>query len=644
MDDIFSAYDMLKVMYELGAIRYLDYAFAMFIRREESSEERHIISSLAGLLSCSTTRANNVCLDLNDPLGFFATLGLDFTPETEDAFTAVCNDMSLLLDGCNFTELFTDSSTVTVAGSEETGISSKPLVFSRGRLYLKQYYEAEEIIVATIKSRVAQAVSELPPVLFSNLESVYSRFVDSRSWGQKIAVFTALRSQFALITGGPGTGKTTVVAILLALYFSVHGAARVALVAPTGKAQARLKEAVYAELERLNISQEAKECFRRITFKTIHSLLGLGRNRSVEDRIKLGFDLIIVDEASMVSVLLFRRLFEAVPPSAKLLLLGDRDQLAAVEGGAVLSDLYNSVSRPQRFSAQYQRDFIRAFSDAAEVPEVSAAPALLQDVLAPLEYTFRFSAQSGIGRLKDLLSAGDQNELRTFLASDLPSYSSSLALHQFSSYIPAVRERELLRFISEWKNGGERYLAYLECATVAEAFVHFSRFQIITVLNNGSLSVSGINRLLLQLLGMHEDGCPGLPVMVEKNDYRNQIFNGDVGMFWPDSQGELKVWFPALSAAAETEVPGFRSFSPAKIPLFSPAFAMTIHKAQGSGFDSVLLVLPNVATEILTRELLYTAVTRAKDKIDIFGDEKVIVTSALKKVCRVSGLGEKLIR
>ncbi len=642
MADLFSSYDIIKVMYELGAVRYLDYAFARFIWREESSEARHIVSSLAGLLSCSTTRANNVCLDLSAPLDFFATLGLDFTPEVEEAFAAASADLLSLLAGCEYPGLFDGSSTVALA--EEIAGSCKPLVFSGGKLYLRQYYEAEDIIAGAVKSRVAMAAYELPSGLLSGLDSLYSRFADSRSWGQKVAVFTALRSQFSLITGGPGTGKTTVVAVLLALYFSAYNDARVALVAPTGKAQARLKEAVFAELELLDISEEVKECFGRIVFKTIHSLLGLGRKKSAGQRVKLGFDFIIVDEASMVSVLLFRKLFEALPQKARLLLLGDRDQLAAVEGGAVLSDLYNSVPQPSQFSEKYQQDFSRAFADSEALPAVTEDVALLQDVLAPLEFTFRFAAQSGIGRLKDLLSCGEQNELRNFIINDLTAYSESLVIHNFSSYIPAVRERELFGFVSQWSLKGERFLDYLECATVAEAFERYSRFQIITALNKGSLSVEGINRLLLQKLAMNNSGCRGLPVMIEKNDYRNNIFNGDVGMFWPDSQGELKVWFPAVSGADETEVSGFRSFSAAKIPLFSPAFAMTIHKAQGSGFDSVLLVLPNASSEILTRELLYTAVTRAKERIDIFGDEKTIITSSERKVCRISGLGGKLTK
>ena len=642
MGDLFSSYDMIAVLYELGVLRHIDYAFANFIYSEEVSENKRVISLLAGLVSYATTRRNNVCLDLSSPLSFFDSVRFDLNSSSMQRLEGVRQDILSLLSEVDYVEIFKNASTVEIC--PVFGAMSQPLVFLAGKLYLLRYWEAEEVIVSSIKERLFLREDLVDADLLSSLDSVYSRFNDhEKTCGQQVAVFTAMRSNFSIITGGPGTGKTTVVAVILALYFSQNPNAKVVLVAPTGKAQARLKEAVMEELEHLSVSPTIKNCIRNIDFKTVHSLLGL--RRSSERRIdRIRYDLVVVDEASMVSVLLFRVLFDALSISTRLILLGDRDQLAAVEGGAVLSDLCSSVSDLSKFTSGFIDSFSRSMSPRLRLPQVTDSSALLQDFIAPLEFTFRFSSTSGIGRMKDLLLS-ESKDFTEFVYGGYKQYLDSLSLTEFESIVPSNNQAQLWAYVENWscRTGGEevRFLSYLNSSTISEAYRMFSDFQIITALNKGILGVEGINNFIIGKLGMKADGSKGLPVMIEKNDYQTGLFNGDIGMFWPDNNGDMKVWFTSSEKDVVSEVEGFKAFSPAKLPQYSPAFAMTIHKSQGSGFGSVLLVLPSVESEILTKELLYTAITRAKHEITVFGSAKSILNTSKIRVCRISGLVDK---
>ena len=642
MGDLFSSYDIIAVMYELGVLRHLDYAFAKFIYSQEVSENKRVISLLAGLVSYATTKRNNVCIDLSSPLSFFDSVRFNLDSKLMQRFEDVCQDILIILTGVDYTEIFKDASTVGVC--PVFGAMSQPLVFSAGRLYLLRYWEAEEVIASSIKERLVLREDLLDAEILPSLDSVYSRFSDyDKTWGQQVAVFMAMRSNLSLITGGPGTGKTTVVAVILALYFRQNPGAKVALVAPTGKAQARLKEAVMEELEHLSVSFAVKDCISNIEFKTVHSLLGLRRNS--ERRIdKLRYDLVVVDEASMVSVLIFRMLFERLATSTRLILLGDRDQLAAVEGGAVLSDLCASVSELSKFTQSFIDSFSSLMSPSLQLPQVTDSSSLLQDFITPLEFTFRFSSTSGIGQMKDLLLS-ESDHFNEFMHQDYKNYSDSLSMTEFKSFVPSKNQAQLWSYIESWscrtEVGEVNFLSYLNSSTISEAYRKFSDFQIITALNKGVLGVEGINNFIINKLSMRVDGSKGLPVMIEKNDYQTGLFNGDIGMFWPDSNGDMKVWFTSSEKDNISDIDGFKAFSPAKLPQYSPAFAMTIHKSQGSGFGAVMLVLPSVESEILTKELLYTAITRAKQKIAIFGSVKSILTTSKIRVCRISGLVDK---
>ncbi len=645
VNDLFLAYDIIAQFKDLGILRSIDKGFAAFIYREEHSSARRLISILAGLLSYATTRANNVCIEIATPLAFFESVQLNLEPQAQQRFAVVCQDIMALLAEVDIPRLVKEAS--TISEFPELGNTSEPLVCYQGRLYLLRYWEAEEVVYSSVIQRLNLGCETVASGWLQNLSLFYGRFGDSTTtYGQQVALFTALRSMFSVITGGPGTGKTTVVAVLLGLYLQENPAARIALVAPTGKAQARLKEAVYAELEYLRVGDEVKELIKAVEFKTIHRLLGIRRNKPAAGG-RLEYDLVVVDEASMVSILLFRQLFTALPLSTRLVLLGDRDQLAAVEGGAVLSDLCKSLKALDTFSADFCAEFGRVMSPELPVPFQAEEVGILQDAIAPLSYTFRFSGASGIGRMKDLL-ATDQAEFARFMQQGHLDYSDSLVIRDFTSSLSRDNLRDILSFIESWgyanTEGESRFLSYLRADTVAQALAIFAEFQIITLLNRGVLGVAGINQALISRLQLDPAGAKGLPVLIEKNDYQTGLFNGDIGMFWPDSAGDLKVYFPAEGAASGDASMVVREFSPAQLPEFSPAFAMTVHKAQGSGFGGVLLVIPRLEADIFTKELLYTAVTRAKHRIDVFCDSDYVVSAARKEVCRISGLGERFCR
>ncbi len=645
--NLFSSYDMVGALRELGILRHIDVTFAAFIQRQDTSINSKVISILAGLVSFTTTRLNNVCLDLTDPLGIFdITSGQSLSDEDSNRFLEICSDISsVILDG-DLEEVFLSSNVVCVEPTNPR--VPYPMVYSSGKLYLQRYWEAECVISSALIQRISSSGSIDPSVNFSyGLESVYSRFSDSiKTFGQQLGVFTAMRSSLSVITGGPGTGKTTVVSVILALYLKDNPDARIALVAPTGKAQARLKEAVFDELEFLTIPSEVHTRLQQIEFKTIHRLLGLARDHANTPKV-LRYDLIVVDEASMVSVLLFQKFFSAVSLSTKIVLLGDRDQLAAVEGGAVLSDICSSAGELGAFSPDFIESFKNNMPEKLGLPKLATSTNVMQDFVVPLEHTFRFSSTSGIGRMKDILSSEADVELSKFIGASHKEYADSFGLHRFHSLIPTNMQRELLNFIDSWTYSDsegieKKFVSYLEADTVNEAFKLFSEFQIITALNKGAIGVDSINQLLAMSLGLNLEGARGLPVMIAKNDYQTGLFNGDIGMYWEDKSGKLKVWFPDSTATTDSEVPLFKSFLPSQIPEHSLSFAMTIHKSQGSGFGAVLLLLPTVSSEILTKELLYTGITRAKNRIDIFGSVESIINTAKRKVCRFSGLVEKL--
>lgn len=463
-----------------------------------------------------------------------------------------------------------------------------PLVLDQaGRLYLHRSWQYEQQIAEGILSR-----SRLPDADDSRLDAALDRYFPALDQ-QRTAARMALTHRFSVISGGPGTGKTTTVARILALLLDMAGTHRpqIALAAPTGKAAMRLHQSLLQAAGRLALPEEIGSGMPS-EVSTIHRLLGVqsrrGGFRHNRDH-RLPCDILVVDEASMVDLKLMASLLVALRDDARIILLGDRNQLASVEAGAVLADICDSAG-------------------AATVP------------VTQLTTSYRFGADSGIAALSRLINSGDSAAATQLLL-------SGTCPDVLWRPLPHSREFEAA-FTAAVKSG---YGGFVRAAAPEDALGALSSFRVLSPLRSGAFGVENLNRLCES--GLVAKNRPE-PVMITGNNYELGLFNGDTGVVMASDAAKL-VWFESLEG-------GLRHLSKLRLPPCEAAFALTVHKSQGSEFDRVLLILPDHVSEALSRELLYTAVTRARHSIEIWGAPEVFRQAAEQCTVRNSGLGDLL--
>ena len=460
-----------------------------------------------------------------------------------------------------------------------------PLVLDEhDRLYLRRYWEYEHQLAQAILRRASTSSSAHD-----------NREIDL----QKMAAARAVTNHFTVITGGPGTGKTRTVTDILALLHEqpAGDSPRIALAAPTGKAAARLTESVRA----LNQTLEAT---------TIHRLLGYlpgspyFRHNAEHP---LSTDVLIIDEASMIDLALMAKLVAAVRPDARLILLGDRDQLASVEAGSVLADI----------------------CAAAE----SAKPdAPLYGAVVELKRNYRFAATGGIYRVSTAVNAGDADAALAALEHDAGRETLWQQLPTAAKLPAALREHMMAAF-----------RPCLETNEPLPALEQLQRFRILCAVHHSPFGVENLNAIAEEILADAGLITPahgwyrGQPITITQNDYNLGLFNGDSGIILPDHEScdELRAFF----VSAEGRL---RRFLPTRLPKHETAFAMTVHKSQGSEFKKVLLILPENDAPILTRELLYTGLTRAREGVELWASESVLRAAIARRVTRKSGLRDAL--
>lgn len=520
-----------------------------------------------------------------------------------------------------------------------------PLVLDAdGRLYLRRYYAYELRLALALRRMALAAGGEPSSAARERLNQMFADAGAGVDW-QKIAAGMALLGGLTIISGGPGTGKTTTVVKLLACLLTDHPECRIAMLAPTGKAAARMVEALRGQVERLLAAGRLPaDLAGRLPREasTVHRVLGVGSHGGFHHHAgnPLPFDALVVDEASMLDLALATKLVEAIPPGARLILLGDKDQLAAVEAGAVFSEIASSPAlTPERRTRL--ADLTRTPADLIQ-PRPALRATHLPDAVVWFTQNYRFHEAPGIGRLASLVRAGDDEAALAWLgAGDTPNVS--WMAEAGAGLAEALRESLL--------DGYAAYLAALPDGTpdakqVDAVFAAYNGFRILCAVRETPRGVNALNAWLATACRARRrhpldrqprsPWYPGRPVMVLRNDYTSRLFNGDIGIVLPAAdEAEFKVYFPDGEA-------GYRAVPLARLPEHETAFAMTVHKSQGSEFDEIALILPGGSSRVLTRELVYTGITRARRQVRLIAAATVLGEGIRTPTQRRSGLLARL--
>lgn len=611
---------VLNALLQAEMIRPIDLALGEFIAGQ-TTQNNELLGVLAALLSMRLG-AQDSCLAIEEIGQPFAEL-FTFPPVDE------------------IRQILKQSKVVSWNENGEVG-EYLPLVFEFDRLYLQRYWCYEHRLASSVLARAKLRNTLDMPVAKSIIESLFSNdsSEDIIDW-QKVAVCIAAKHKLSMITGGPGTGKTTTVTKLLALLQGLakaqHQHVNIQMVAPTGKAAARLSESITSAISSL------PESLRQnipTSCSTIHRLLGVIPNRTqfkYNQNNPLHLDVIVIDEASMVDLPMMSKLFDAIPEDAQIIMLGDKEQLASVEAGSVLSDICAAATQSQvklKYSKQTVADIqMLCGYQLNTLPDPHQHS--IADNLIELQKSHRFSAHSGIGRLAKAIQSGDIHTSLTVLRDNE---------QQDVSWQLRGKMDELIHTLLP---GYRAYFTAVTRGDVKLAGTLLQKQQVLCAQRIGEWGVENINLLVEKELSQQGvissdmDFYVGRPIMLSENDHNLKLFNGDVGITMPDPVNPelIKVWF------ADGEG-NYRGVLPNRLPRHDTLFAMTIHKSQGSEFEDVYLCLPvvNSSSNVrgLSRELIYTGLTRAKQRFFLYGSHQAVENSIMQQCKRNSGLTIRL--
>lgn len=554
-----------------------------------SPEEKQVLAAAAALLS-EWVSSGSICLTEEN----IAT----FTDTNKEALSGIA-----FPTWEEIKNVMTKSSCCTLNPENE----NKPLVLSEDRIYFCKYWLYENSLAAKVldiskdKGKYAEKADEIKAVLeklFDEDEKKYG----SRNIEQQQAAETVIENRFSVITGGPGTGKTTTVAKIIAGILSVCEEAEIILAAPTGKAAARMTESLGKEtgkMEESNAIENAEilEKIKSIEGQTIHRILDKKFGKPEKNKKNpISADLIIVDEASMIDIAVFSELLDAISENTSIILLGDKDQLASVDVGNVLADI----------------------CDCREL--------LPKGTVSELKTSHRFEDHPAIGRLAEAVN-GQQ---KAFEIMDICKERDL----GFQEIKPETAKKEMEKIVYD----AEEKYKFLSDKSLdpKEILKKLNDFKILCPSKEDFFGVDNINRQIAEAFGKQPDTVyNGRPVMITKNDYTNNLMNGDCGVILERNR-ETKAYFLQGESIASFDISGLTAFE--------TVYAMTIHKSQGSEYSAVHIVLPERDMPMLTKELLYTAVTRARQQVKITAKESVLKYTLQNRASRNSGFKEALIK
>jgi exodeoxyribonuclease V alpha subunit len=672
---------------ERGWLRPLDAAFAEFLRREAPGANPWLI--LAAALASHQVGRGHVCLDLaaalDDP-----GLALSLPPEDAGEGDLPAGDFPhRVLEKIDLVKWRAALVDPRLVGN---GPGDTPLVFAGNRLYLRRYWGYERAVRKGIEARLARsdeiAATLAPKALRPTLDVLFpvaggASKTSNADW-QKLACALAARSAFSIMTGGPGTGKTTTVVKLLALLQTLALSAptqdgapvrplRIRLAAPTGKAAARLNESISGAVAKLPLdglpNAEAVRASIPTDVGTLHKLLGARpdtRRLRHDARNPLALDVLVIDEASMIDLEMMAAVLAALPLGSRLVLLGDRDQLASVEAGAVLGELC-ARAREGHYTAATAKWLKEATGQSIDAGLLDTDGAPLDQAVAMLRRSYRFPGESGIGQLAAKVNDGDAEGALAILGEPHRDLQS---LRLRGEADPALRElvvdgraggggagedrhhgyRHYLETLRRLQPPRESELGAFDAWARAVLAAH-SEFQVLCALRRGAWGVEGLNQRIAGflrsagLIAATAGWYLGRPVLVTRNDYALGLMNGDMGITLALPGNDADSGERPLRVAFRTGdgKDGIKWVLPSRLQAVETVYALTVHKSQGSEFAHAALVLPDRLNPILTRELLYTGITRAKALLTLAnsGDDRLVGEAIRRRVQRASGLLEK---
>ncbi|NQZ53086.1 MAG: exodeoxyribonuclease V subunit alpha [Piscirickettsiaceae bacterium] len=555
--------------------------FARFIARLDKTDDG-LIAITAALLSDANSQGH-VCLNLAHAIDNEAYVSLAL-PEQLAEWVQRLKQSHVVGGAGDFTPL---------------------ILTEQGLLYLYRYWVDEQNVANAIRQR-CQSIPLINQQQIQQDFADWSSNIEGVDW-QKVAVFMALTRQFSVISGGPGTGKTTIVLRLLSMLFSQNNQLNIALTAPTGKAAARLQQAIN------------NSGFESLEAKTLHRLLGIsvdnqqGRYNAEKP---LPVDVVIIDEASMIDISLMATLMKSLPAKARVILLGDSQQLASVESGAVLANL---CQKHMLFSTEFCNDL--ATMTGIKI-NASQHNTVLIDGVVELQHSYRFEQQSDIGRLATAVQSGNiQSVFEVISTTQRSLWQQQCDPSSILSSVTALYQP----FFDAVNRGADT----LTCLQL------FEQQRVLCALKTGSQSVQSVNGLIERVIQKqgwrtNQNFYHGRPIMVTQNDHLQHLFNGDTGVVLRDESGELRACFIFDNV--------LHWFDLARLPAHETAFAMTVHKSQGSEFDNVFVLLAEEESPLLTRELLYTAITRAKKQVMLLCSETILTQTVITQHQRETGL------
>jgi exodeoxyribonuclease V alpha subunit len=617
---------LLSQLHERGVVSAIDVELAHLCQRLDPSASPWV--ALTAALVSRATQAGHVCLDLR----------LSATQPLLDADEAAVN---VELPSLSDWQAQLGRSPLVGAGDRPT-----PLVMQGTLVYLQRYFAYEQRLARALRSRLAANEVEVHAQTLALFHRLFPKKENNDL--QRRAAYLACTHRLCVISGGPGTGKTSTVAKVLALLqaqFRAHQQPlRLCLLAPTGKAATRLAESLSTGLAQLGLEPETTTTLT-VRPATIHRALGYQPRTPTRFRhdaaYPMPYNVVVVDEAAMVDLALMTKLVEAVHPQAHFILLGDRDQLASVEAGAVFGDLFNPRTS-RGFSPRLRASIEATLGDSLEPPHASAAEATaIADCTIHLEKSYRYAESGAIAQLARAVRAGDlpaafrvlEPGTTPHVATEAGSPPLELRWLELPTTTAFDPERQLGPLITEG------FSALCHATSAQQRLSALSSFRLLSPHRKGPLGVQGLNQLsetCLKAIGLkvRPGSYPGQPILITENDYQAELYNGDVGVLDVTASNKVAAFFQDGASV--------RELSLARLPEHTTVFAMTVHKSQGSEFDGVVVVLPHHTSPLLNRELLYTAITRAKRHVTIVASRESLTAAISHRVARSSGLRQAL--